>query len=170
MIFKRMLKSSIMKRRYIIILIAAVIGFTIISGYTVQFDRIGNKYAENFGRVLGSYDISKVDNYLDKDTVIFCKGKKEKYSELRGNIIQAFKSKKFKLSDTSSYGSGSGRFLSNLQEINVEFHVQKDFQERPKGDNLAILEIERKGINMYKIKSIKSEASFIEQLFFGEAT
>lgn len=160
-----------MKKTFIVLItIAIAVALVIVSYCYIQLKWVDTRYAKSFARVLGSKDIALVDEYFDMDTIIICKGKKGSYSDLRVNILDSYLQKKFKLSNDGSYGNGNDKFINNIQELNIEVYVQEDFLGKHRGDILVVMEIERKGINSYRVKSVKVEDEFFEELFFGANT
>lgn len=123
---------------------------------------VDTDYAIKYSEVFGSYDINEVDKYLDEDTLIVYKGMTKTYKELRNNIIKAFNEKKYVMHN-DSYGHGNNKFVDGIQEIGVLTYVE--YNEKRSED--VILELERKGLFSYRIRSLKSEGRFFGYLFFG---
>ena len=122
-------------------------------------------YAIEYSKVFGSYDIDKVDEYLNELTVITYRGTSKTYKELRTNIISAFNEKKFIMTNDSSYGSGKGGFVDGVQTVRMQSYVDLD------GKSIEVyieMQLEKTGLSSAKIKSLSSDNEFFGYLFFGK--
>ncbi len=141
----------------IVVIISCIAYYSYLQG-------IDTKYAIKYAQVFGSYDIKQVDQYLDEETIISYDGTSKTYKHLRENVIEAFKVRKFKMLEDSSYGSGNDKFVSGIQEVNIQSYVNynKNNFEVP-----IIMQLEIKGLNKFEVKSLSSNHEFFGHLFFG---
>lgn len=152
------------KKMSIIISIAFLIVILCFIGVQrIYLKSVDTKYATNYSKAIGGYNIDEVDKYLDKDTQIIYNGMTKPYSELRDNLKKAFDDKEFNMPQQSSYGHGNDKFIDSVQEVWVITFVE--YKEKLNED--VLLEIERKGLFSCRIKSIRSEGRFFGYLFFG---
>lgn len=140
----------------------------IISAYDIVLNRVDTKYAISFSDVFGSYDIIRVDKYLDNNTIIIWQGKSATYSELRNNVKKTLNEKKYKLAKDGSYGNGDDKFIDNVQSVLIELHILQDFDGKSNKEILVEMEIEKIGIYKFRVKSIKSSDLFFGKLFFEQ--
>ena len=150
--------------RKIIPILAALLIIVSVSTIYAYSKKVDTKYAIEFARVFGSYDISKVDKYLNDDTLITYDGNTQAYSELRNNVVDAFEEKAFEMLDGSSYGHGDDLFVDGIQEIGIQAYVTSDEYS----SEFISMELERKNFISYKIKSLASNDDFFGYLFFGK--
>jgi len=81
--------------KFILIIILAII-ISIILFIGVQFcfaNIVDTKYAIRYAKVLDSYDIREMDEYLNEETLLTYNGVTKSYKELRDNVIHAFEEK-----------------------------------------------------------------------------
>ena len=142
----------------IILVVAIVVGF-----YCAYLCRIDTIYATRYNEVFGSYDINKVDKYLNSETQIIYKGKTKTYKELRENVQSAFREREYEMPQGSSYGHGNNKFVKGIQKIGIRSYIKSN---RHYSDGLQ-MEIERVGIFSVKVKSLQSDDEFFGYLFFG---
>lgn len=157
-----------MKKKVIILIIIILVLFIFIITYIISLKRIDTKYAKNFSNVFGSYNIERVDRYLDNETIIKWKDKTATYSKLRDNVIQVFNEKEYKLTKDSSYGNGNDKFIDNVEKIFIEVHIFEDFGGEKNKEMLVEMQIEKLGIYNYRVKLLESESMFFKRLFFGK--
>ncbi len=151
-------------KKLIFIGIGAIVLITSILAYGFYLQSIDTRYAIMYSQVFGSCDINKVDKYLNEETIISYNGVSKSYKEIRGNVINAFKNKKYEMVENSLYGSGNSSFFSRTHLVNIQSYVDdsnKSF-EVP-----IIMGIEIKGINKFSVKSLSSHHDFFGYLFFG---
>lgn len=151
-------------RRYIIIGICSIIVITCFLTYYYFIQGVDTKYAITYSEVFGSYDIRQVDQYLNEETIITYKGVSASYKELRENVVHAFKTKKFRMLENSSYGSDNQKNLDGVQEVHIESYVEFDNKSY---EVSVIMMLETKGINKFSVKSLSSNDEFFGYLFFG---
>ncbi|MDD4048997.1 MAG: hypothetical protein PHI90_09315 [Clostridia bacterium] len=155
-----------MKKMICVAIMVIILVFTVIA-YCIFVKKMDTKYAIGFSNIFGSYKISEVDNYFDDNTIIIWQGKSGTYRELRHNVEKVFNEKKYKLAVDSSYGNSNDSFVSNIRQVNIEVHVQQDFEGNNNKEMLIEMELKKIGIVDFRIKSIKSEELFFGHLFFG---
>lgn len=138
----------------------------IIMWYYVYLLGIDTKYATKFSQVFGSYNIKRVDQFLNKETAISYRGITKTYEQLRNNVMVAFEERRFKMSEGSSYGNGNNKFVNGVQEIQIQSYVIYDdiSYSVPITMRLKI-----KGINKFMVKSLSSDAAFFGYLFYRES-
>lgn len=145
-----------------IAVVSVIIGITI---YFLNVQSIDTKYAINYSKVIGSYDITKLDRYLNESTTITYKGVTKTYKELRPNVATAFNDKIFKMEQGSSYGYGD-KFINGILEIAVNvfvtFENQMNFD-----DETVYMKLSQEGIYKFGIKSLEGNGAFFGYLFFG---
>jgi len=155
-----------MKKILIIIstVMFAVLIFTAVL-YVAYLHSVGGVYAEKYSEVFGSYEIDKVDNFLDNNTILYFKGESKTYAELRKNVIKAFDEKIYSMPQISSYGSAYGKFANYVQEVGI--CTFGDYKGR--FFEGVIMEIERTSLFSFsfRVKSLKSNDKFFGYLFFG---
>ena len=150
-----------MKTKIIIgVIILIITGIFLNYFYQKQIDTL---YAVRYGEVFGSYEIKKVDCYLNDATLITYNGETKTYKELRENIISAFSRREYEMKIGSSYGHGNDKFVNNVQEIGINSYI---ISENHYSIGLQ-LELERVYFFFFKVKSIKSDDEFFGYLFFG---
>lgn len=149
-----------MKVKMIIGTIILIIGCFLNYFYQKQVDTL---YAVRYGEVFGSYDIQKVDSYLNSETLITYKGETKTYNELRENVISAFSKREYEMPKGSSYGHGDDKFINSVQEIGIQSYI---ISEMHYNDGLR-MEIERVCFFFFKVKAIQSDDEFFGYLFFG---
>lgn len=152
-------------KKYIYICISIsviIIGFII---YYIFLQGVDTRYAIKYSQIFSSYDIKQVDQYMTEDTIISYNGISKTYGQLRHNISVAFESKNFKMQDGSSYGSGDNKFINGVQVVNIQSYVDHNNQsiEVP-----IIMQLEKKGINKFAVRSLSSDSEFFGYLFFGK--
>lgn len=153
-----------MKKRKLFISITIVTVILFSFGLLFCYSRtVDTEYAIKYSEVFGSYNIDKVDKYLKENTQISYQGKTKTYKELRKNLVEAFNEKKYIMPQKSSYGHGDDKFVNNIQEVWVLTFVE--YKNKLSED--VLMEIERKGLFSYSIRSIKGDGSFFGYLFFG---
>lgn len=143
--------------------VLVVVIFCIMLYFTYIF-HIDTKYAINYSKVLGSYDINQVDRFLNEDTAITYKDFSQTYKELRVNVINAFKEHNFNINEKSSYGHGNNDFIDGVQFVGIQSYVTID------NKNIEVyieMQLEKIGFNKFKIKSLSSDNEFFGYLFFG---
>lgn len=153
-------------KKLIFIGIGAIMLITSILAYGFYLQSIDTRYTIMYSQVFGSCDINKVDKYLNEETIISYNGVSKSYKEIRGNVINAFKNKKYEMVENSSYGSGNSSFFSRTHLVNIQSYVDdsnKSF-EVP-----IIMGIEIKGINKFSVKSLSSHHDFLD-IYFLELT
>ncbi len=158
--------SNISKKRKIIAAVLAVI--LLAAAYCaynfLYMEVVDSLYAEKYGRVLGSYDIGKLDRFLDSDASITYKGNTKTYKELRDNVIKAFDEKRFVMAESASYGHGDG-FSKGIQEVGIESFPEID--DRGSWEVYVEMNLKR-GLLGVKVQSLESNNQFFGYLFFGE--
>ena len=134
--------------------------------YLYHLQSIDTKYAINYAKVFGSYDINQVDLYLSSSTAITYQGTTKTYEELRDNVINAFHDKNFSMAEDSSYGHAENSFIDKVQIVGIQSYVDctNDHEEV----YIKML-LERKGINTFSIKALSSDDEFFGYLFYGFA-
>ncbi len=150
-----------MKKHTIIIILLITIIF--VGTYSFYINTIDTFYAKKYSDIFGSYDIKKVDRFLDSNTEITYKGETKKYKELRENVLSAFKAREYEMPDESSYGNGNNRFVNGIQKIDVQVSIISGQYS----DHRLKMEIERTGLLNMRIKSLESNDEFFGYLFFG---
>jgi len=154
--------------KFILIIILAII-ISIILFIGVQFcfaNIVDTKYAIRYAKVLDSYDIREMDEYLNEETLLTYNGVTKSYKELRDNVIHAFEEKKYSMSDSYGHAYGFDRlFLEGISEIGMQVYVEPycDYYS-----DYAEMELQCQWLFFYKVKSIKSEDSLFGHIFFGE--
>ena len=147
---------------YLVIIILLVV--TISAGfYCVYLYKIDTIYATRYNEVFGSYDINKVDEYLNSETQIIYKGETKTYKELRENIQSAFQEREYEMPKGSSYGHGNNKFVDGIQKIGIQSYIKSD---KHYSDGLQ-MEIEHVGIFSVRVKSLQSDEDFFGYLFYG---
>ncbi|TYQ14726.1 UNVERIFIED_CONTAM: hypothetical protein Cloal_1095 [Acetivibrio alkalicellulosi] len=144
-----------------IIVVFVIIVFTV---YFIYLQSVDTKYAIEYSRRMGSYDVSQVDTFLYDDTAITYKDETKTYKELRYNIITAFNEKKFSMANDSSYGSGNKRFVNGVQKVGIQSYLNFN------GKSVEVyieMQLEKTGLNSFKVKSLSSNDEFFGYLFFG---
>ena len=147
----------------LIIKILMVIVFIFLGGIYVYSNKVDTKYATEYAQVFGSYNIEKVDRYLNENTLITYKNITKPYKDLRKNVISAFDSKLFEMANGASYGHGNNCFFNGVQSVGVQTYV---ISERYNSEFVS-MELERHGLVFYKVKSLTSSDDFFGYLFFG---
>lgn len=150
----------------VVLIISITIFILILFSFGLSFyysKTVDTEYATKYSEVFGSYNIGKVDKYLNENTLISYQGVTKTYKELRNNLIEAFNEKKYVMPQKNSYGHGDNKFVNNIQEVRVLTFVE--YTDKISED--VLLEIERKGLFSYSIRSIKCDESFFGYLFFG---
>ena len=155
-----------MKKTVYVIAISVVIILFIVGMVFIHSKRIDKKYAVEYARVFGSYDINEVDRYLDKKTIITYNGFSSTYEDLRDNVISAFNEKKYDMPKDGSYGHGNGRFVDGTQTVEIQVYINSDDYS----SEFVSMEIERKCFMFYRIKTISSDDDFFGYLFWGKNT
>jgi len=135
----------------------------IIISVLVYSKKVDTKYAIEYAQVFGSYDIKRVDRYLNKQTQITYGGVTETYEMLRENVLVAFEEKLFEMPMGSSYGHGNDLFISGIQRIGIQSYVTS----AKYSSEFVSMEIERHWYVSYSVKSITSDDDFFGYLFFG---
>ena len=119
-----------------------------------------NKYATEYSKVFGSYDITFVDEYLDGETIIIYRDFSKEYKELRSSVIDAFSEKRYVMKNNSSYGSVY--FNDGVKIIGIQSYVIID------GKSVEVyveMQLERTGFTTFRVKSISSNHKFFGYLF-----
>jgi uncharacterized membrane protein len=149
-------------RKFILIVVLIIVVAIAIIIY-VYSKKVDTKYAIEYAQVFGSYDIKKVDQYLNEDTLITYGGVTETYKNLRDNVVVAFEEKQYEMPNDSSYGHGDDHFVNGVQTIGIQAYINSGeyFSE------FVSMEIERHWIVFYNIKSLTSSDDFFGYLFFG---
>ena len=142
------------------VFIAVIVIVVTISIYSKKVD---TKYAVEYAQVFGSYDIKKVDQYLDKETQITYNGVTNTYENLRENIISAFEENLYELPRDGSYGYGDDIFIDGIQTIGIQVYVNSTEYS----SEFVSMELERRWVISYNIRSITSSDDFFGYLFFG---
>ena len=125
---------------------------------------VDTKMAIKYAVVLGSYDIAKVDKYLNDKTMITYNGASKTYKELRDNVIAAFEKKEYEMSEGSSYGSRQpGNPLKRVQKVGIQAYATSDYHS-----DYVEMGIERHWLFFFKVKSLKSDDSLFGHIFFRE--
>lgn len=145
------------------IIIATLIVIVIAIVIYVYSKKVDTKYAIEYAQVFGSYDIKKVDQYLNKETLITYDGVTETYENLRNNVIAAFEERQYGMPNDSSYGHGNDRFVTGVQTIGIQVYINSEEYS----SEFVSMELERHWFVFYKIKSITSNDDFFGYLFFG---
>lgn len=150
------MKKFILIMMLMIVIVIAIVIF-------VHSKTVDTKFAIEYAQVFGSFDIKKVDQYLDEDTLIKYDGVTATYRNLRDNIIAAFEEKQYKMPNDSSYGHGDDHFVNGVQAIGIQAYItSKEYSSE-----FVSMELERQWLVFYKIKSITSSDDFFGYLFFG---
>ena len=157
-----------MKKRMIIGMALFLVGISIFSCcvYYAYLHGIDTAFATEYSKVLGSYDLSIMDDFLDPDTQITCPGYISTYKELRANVLRAFDNKLYHMD--SSYGHGNDRFVDGLQSVGAYAYVSLDQPVLQENNELVTMVIEQTGPFTFRVKSLHSDGTFFEYLFFGE--
>lgn len=148
-------------KKIIIMVTLIIVGIAIVISVCSQ--QIDTKYAIEYAQVFGSYDIEKVDQYLNKETLITYDGVTETYENLRNNVIAAFEEKQYEMRNGSSYGNGDDLFVTGVQTIGIQVYIESEEYH----SDFVSMELERHWLVFYKIKSITSNDNFFGYLFFG---
>lgn len=143
-----------------IILIFALILVLCVRMYESKID---TKYAIEYSRVFGSYDIKEVDQYLNEETLITYHDMTDTYKNLRNNVIAAFDEKKFTMPPGASYGHGDDFFIFGVQTIGIQTNVDSELYS----SDYVSMELRRKWLIFYEVESMVSSDDFFGYLFFG---
>lgn len=150
-----------MKKNVLILGLVILVAIAII--ICVYLEKIDTKYAIEYAQVFGSYDIKKVDRYLNEETLITYGEVTDTYKNLRDNVISAFKKKEYEMSNDSSYGHGADCFISRIQTIGIQVYINS----KEYSSEFVSMELERQMLVNYRIKSLTSIDDFFGYLFFG---
>ena len=151
-------------KKLLIIGIGALMLTTCILAYSFYLHGIDTEYAIRYSQIFGSYDINRVDKYLNEETVISYNGQSGSYKELRENVIHAFRNKQFTMAENSSYGHRTNSLFNRVYEVNVQSYVNHN----NKSIEVPItMRLEVNGINKFSVKSLSSNNDFFGYLFFG---
>jgi len=145
---------------FITVLVVIVVIAIIIYVYSKKVD---TQYAVEYAQVFGSYDIKKVDQYLNEETLITYDGMTDTYKNLRDNVIIALEEKQYEMPNDSSYGHGDDCFVNGVQTIGIQAYINSELYS----SEFVSMELERHWLIFYKIKSITSSDDFFGYLFFG---
>ncbi len=100
-----------MKAKITAICIVLCIVIVCVYGYFTVDTRCAKKLAS----VLHSYDIAKMDSYIDENAEIIFQNNKGVYKDCRENVINAFDNKKFMIPEDASYGYGNGKYENGVR-------------------------------------------------------
>lgn len=103
-----------------------------------------------------------MDKYLNSETLITYKGITDTYGNLRNNVIKAFEMKEYKMTEGYSYGHGNDVFINGIQNIGIQSYVDSDKYS----SNFVSMDIERKWLIFYRVKTMSSNDDFFAYLFF----
>lgn len=112
-----------------------------------------------------SYDIAKMDSYIDENAEIIFKNSNSQYKDCRGNVIRAFDDKKFMIPEDASYGYGNDKYENGCQDISVR--LMGALNDKDIGECVIDMTVRRKGIFGYRVIRIKSDADILGYIFFG---
>ena len=143
-----------------VVLVVIVVIAIIIYVNSIKFDTL---YSIEYAQVFGSYDINKVDQYLNEETLITYDGMTDIYRNLRNNVIIAFEEKQYEMPNDSSYGHGDDLFINGVQTIGIQVYIDSEQYS----SEFVSIEIEQQWLIFYKIRSITSRDDFFGYLFFG---
>jgi len=143
----------------LIVIVSASVGL-----HRIYLHKIDSIYATRYNEVFGSYDINKVDEYLNDATQITYKGETKTYKELRENVQSAFQEREYEMPKGSSYGHGNNKFVDGIQRISIQSYIKSD---KYYSDGLK-MEIERTGIFTMRVKALQSDDDFFGYLFYGK--
>ncbi len=132
--------------------------------YTAQ-KLIDTKYATEFSEAITTSDIRIADKYFDQNTIIICGTKKGVYKELRKNVLKRFQD--IEEISMTTYGHGDDKFINGIQRVDITAFITDEVQKKKWGDFPLYIELERKGIGVFRIKTVEFNNEFLEELFFG---
>jgi len=150
-----------LKKYFVVVILLLIAAFVCL--YCVYLSKIDTIYATRYNEVFGSYDINKVDEYLNSETQITHKGETKKYKELRGNVQSAFQEREYEMPKGSSYGHGNDKFSNGVQKIGIQSYIKSDKHY----SNGLQMEIEFDGVFSVRVKSLQSDDEFFGYLFYG---
>ena len=152
-------------KKMVIITVIIVFALLIITAilYAAYTSTIDTEYAKKYSEVFGSYEIGQVDKFLDTNTTLSFQEETQTYAELRPNVTKAFDEKRYSMEQKSSYGHGDDNLVNGIQKVEVSTFV--DYKDKVSEE--ISMEIERKGLFSYRVKSLKCDGEFFGYLFFG---
>lgn len=151
--------------KVIIIILLLVVVSACYAAYNFHLRTIDTVYATRYYHTIGSYDIAKVDEYLEADTLLIYKSHKTTYRQARINVINAFNEKIFVMHNGSSYGYGDNKFSHGVQTVYIQSYVEYN--------NASVevpveMQLKRIGVNEFVVQSLRSDEDFFGYLFFAE--
>ena len=152
-------------RKILLILSLIVIISVFMVGYVYYYNSIDTKYAIDFSKAFKDYDISDVDEYLSKNTIIVCNGKKNTYDNLRTNVLSACNEKKYLFSNGSSYGYGNDKFIEGIQCVDVKLYGK--LNDESIGEANILLKLKKIGLFKFEIIYLECDEPIFEYLFYG---
>lgn len=153
-----MIKKKVLFVEILFIFSTIIMGLAIYV-YLLKVDTI---FAQKFSKVMNSHDIAQIDKYFTDDTIFICNGKSDTYVNLKKNIMNTSKEKKFTF---YSYGNGDNKFVNNLQEVSII--VYGTYNNHNIGEGLIEMTLKKSGLFKITIESVKCDDPFFEAIFFN---
>ena len=141
----------------------SIIAVSLIAGIYIYAGKVDTKYAIEYAQVFGSYDIRRVDQYLNEDTVITFDEYSDTYKNLRGNVIAAFEEQKYTMGEGSSYGHGDDVYNNGVQTVGIQTYIDSELYS----SDYVSMELKRRWFVCYEVQSLTSSDDFFGYLFFG---